>query len=172
MGLYKSIYNHFGYIIQEHIPKIKSYAMYLGQEIDINQMNSYPAIYLEVAPTNISDMQNNAQLLIFNARLHIFSNVLQSFNWKDRNKDYSGDFLDLIDEVNAAFMTNKIVPEEYTSVSIQSVRRTGIDIIPTPNKVKEAIVTFEFNVIDSTLVKDSEYAEAKTVSTDIELTIE
>jgi len=165
--LYKSIYNYYGYLISTYMPDIKHYAYYFGQEFDDNQINAYPAIYIELNTVNIADLQDNVQNIQFEAQIHIFGYVTQSFAWTDKNKNYSGDFLDLIDRVNSTLVLNNDVPAEYLTCRPTNVRRTGIRIIPNSDKVKESIITFRFEVIDYSLISEQSYAIAENTELEI-----
>lgn len=167
--LLKSIYNYVGYIVEQYLPEIKHFAYYFNQEFDANQLNNYPAIYIELNPVNISDLQDNAQLLTFNMNLRLYANVNQSFTWADKNKKYSGDFLDLIDRVNAVFMLNRDVPYEYSPIKPESLRRTNFTLTPTFSNIKEAVITFQFNVIDMSLIQIPIYAIANDANFTVEI---
>lgn len=167
--LLKSLYNYFGYIVEQYLPEVKHYAYYFGQEFDTNQINNYPAIYIELIPANISDLQDNAQLLTFNINIRLYANVNQSFTWADKNKKYSGDFLDLIDRVNAVFMLNRDVPYGYSPIKPESLRRINFTITPTFDKVKEAVIAFQFNVIDMSLIQIPIYAIANDANFTVEI---
>lgn len=157
--MFKTIYNYFGWLIEQYLPEIKHFAWYFNQEFDVNQVNSYPAIYLEVIPVSITDLHSNNQLLILEARLHLFVNVHQSFTWKDVNKSQSGDYLDLFDRINSVLINNNDVPTEYLKFEISAVRRTGINILPTTENIKEGLINFQFNIIDNSLTPESIYVE-------------
>jgi hypothetical protein len=157
MGIYKTIYNYFGWLIQTYLPDIKHYAYYFNQEFDANQLNSYPAIYIEANPTELIDLQGNLQLINFNITINIFANVLQSFTWNDKHKEKSGDFLDLFDRINRVLITNNDVPSEYLSFELNNIRRTGFKIIPTSDNIKQGQINFSLSVYDNSLTVESQY---------------
>lgn len=151
--LHKSIYNYFGWLTEQYLKEIKSYDLFIGIEEAMGNLKLYPAISNEIIINSLSDIHNFSQTGIITCDIHLFDNVLQSFNWKDCNKNTSGNFLDLADKINEAFTTNNDVPNEYLSIAIQNVRRTNISPVQSYGKVKEIVISFTFNIIDTSLEK-------------------
>lgn len=163
--MFTIIYNYFGKVIQEYLPQVRQYSLYLGQAIDTDSFKTFPSIFIELSPISIDDVGEKGQHITVSAKFHYFDNIRQSYNWRNKTKDRALNFLDFFDVFNSVMMLKTSDAKEY---GVQSIRRTNMDLLPVNTDVKEAAITYEFEFFDNSFLQEKIYQEVQDIQVNID----